>query len=473
MTRGGHGDRVLGTVEQSRVRRHSLIGFEGCPVGARNPGLELMTRRGWLRAAGVAAAMGANTGWLGALAADAARHSQRRRSCILLWMNGGPSTFDLWDLKPGHANGGPFKEIATTVPGLRVGELLPKMSRWAERLAVVRSMKTKEGDHGRATYLLRTGSLPMGAIQYPVLGSLVAKELAAADMDLPAHVRIAPPPRDRTFGLGNGAGFLGPRFAPLVVGEAGEAQLTIDDALQVPDLARPADVDAAEATERVRLLNELNSAFAVARPSDLASAHHAATEQSLRLMRPEAAREFRLDEEPAVVRDRYGRTLFGQGCLLARRLVERGVPFVEVGTDGWDTHNQNFDALRRLVPPVDTAWAALMQDLNDRGLLDNTTIAWMGEFGRTPKINSGSGRDHFPAAWAAVLAGGGIKGGQAIGRTSAGGDEVTDRPVTVPDLLATVCRALGIDPLKQNQSNVGRPIRIVDKAAHPIDEVLA
>jgi uncharacterized protein (DUF1501 family) len=422
---------------------------------------------------GTAVGIGASSGWLPTFAADAAHNPQRRRSCILLWMNGGPSTIDLWDVKSGHANGGPTKQIATTVPGLRIGELLPKMARWADRLAIVRSMRTKEGDHGRATYLLRTGNLPMGAIQYPMLGSSVAKELADTNLDLPPHVRIAPPARDRTFGLGNGAGFLGPRFAPLVVGEAGESQLSIDEALKVPDLALATGVNAVEAAERSRLLSELDNRFAVGRPTELASAHHAATEQAIRLMRPEAARAFRLDEETAAVRDRYGRTLFGQGCLLSRRLVERGVPFVEVGADGWDTHNQNFDALGRLAPPVDTAWSALMTDLHDRGLLDSTTIVWMGEFGRTPKINSGSGRDHFPSAWATVLAGGGIKGGQAIGRTSAGGEEVTDRPVTVPDLLATICRALGIDPLKQNPSNVGRPIRIVDKAAHPIDEVLA
>jgi uncharacterized protein (DUF1501 family) len=179
------------------------------------------------------------------------------------------------------------------------------------------------------------------------------------------------------------------------------------------------------------------------------------------------------------VRDAYGRNLFGQGCLLARRLVERGVPFVEVtlgqlngNGPGWDTHSNNFDTVRQLSGVLDTAWASLMEDLQSQGLLESTLIVWMGEFGRTPKINGGNGRDHFPNAWSTVLAGGGIKGGQVIGKTSADGATVEERPVTVPDLLATVCQALGIDPTAQNLSNVGRPIRIVDTTARPIRELL-
>ncbi len=174
-------------------------------------------------------------------------------------------------------------------------------------------------------------------------------------------------------------------------------------------------------------------------------------------------------------------TCSARAALLARRLVEQGVPFVEVtlggingmGAFGWDTHAQNFDNVRRLSDVLDPAWATLMEDLKDRGLLDSTLIVWMGEFGRTPKINPAKGRDHWPNAWTTVLAGGGIKGGQAIGKTSADGDAIEERPVTVPDFMATICKALGIDPEKQNNSNVGRPIRIADKIAQPIKEVLA
>jgi len=197
-------------------------------------------------------------------------------------------------------------------------------------------------------------------------------------------------------------------------------------------------------------------------------------------MRPAAVRAFELDREPAAVRDAYGRNLFGQGCLLARRLVERGVPFVEVtlgasadGTSGWDTHFDNFDVVKRLSGILDPAWSALMNDLEQRGLLESTLVVWMGEFGRTPKINQLKGRDHYPAAWSAVLAGGGIKGGAVVGRTSKDGSTVEERPVTVPDLLATICHPLGIDPTSSNLSNVGRPIAIVDKAAKPVREILA
>ena len=193
------------------------------------------------------------------------------------------------------------------------------------------------------------------------------------------------------------------------------------------------------------------------------------------MMRSSAAKAFDLDEEPAAVHDAYGRNPFGQGCLLARRLVERGVPFVEVtlssvdGTNGlgWDTHAQNFDAVEKLSGVLDAGWSTLMTDLRARGLLDSTLIVWMGEFGRTPKINESAGRDHFPNAWSTVLAGGGIRGGQAIGNTGADGEQIKDRPVLVPDLLATVIKGLGIDPAKQNTVDNGRPIRLVDPKAKP------
>jgi uncharacterized protein (DUF1501 family) len=190
-------------------------------------------------------------------------------------------------------------------------------------------------------------------------------------------------------------------------------------------------------------------------------------------MKPETARAFDLSGEKPELRDRYGRNLFGQGCLLARRLVERGVPFVEVTLDGWDTHQNNFNGVKQLCGVLDPAWSTLMDDLGERGRLDGTLLVCMGEFGRTPKINKQNGRDHFPDAWSVVLAGGGIRGGQAYGRTGKDGMKVEERPVGVPDLLATVCAALGIDHEKQNPSNVGRPIRIVEKGARPIREVLA
>jgi uncharacterized protein (DUF1501 family) len=190
-------------------------------------------------------------------------------------------------------------------------------------------------------------------------------------------------------------------------------------------------------------------------------------------MRTEAAAAFDLSGEKPTLRDKYGRNRFGQGCLLARRLVERGVPFVEVTLGGWDTHVNNFEQVKTLCQTLDPAWSTLMDDLKDRGLLDSTLVVWAGEFGRTPGINPRQGRDHYPVAWSVVLGGGGINGGQAVGKTGQDGMAVEDRPVSVPDLLATVCLATGIDPTKQNLSNVGRPIRVVDQSARPLREVLA
>ena len=430
------------------------------------------SRRAWLRRAVVGGLGLSASGWIDALARDAGSHPQRKRSCILLWMTGGPATIDLWDLKPGHANGGPFREIATRVPGLKIGEHLPKIAGHVDRIAVVRSMSTKQGDHGIAAYQMRTGYLPRGAVTYPTLGALAAKEIGDPTADLPANVRIAPPNRNDAIGLGDGAGFLGPRYAPLMIGENETLAPSPDDALRVPNLARPGEVTADEMRARLSLLETMDREFAAARPNAATVAQRASYEHAVRLMRPEAARVFDLGGEPAKLRDAYGRTLFGQGCLLARRLIETGVAFVEVGLEGWDTHNQNFERVPRLARVLDAGWSALMQDLKDRGLLDTTLIVWMGEFGRTPHVNAGAGRDHFPQAWSAVLAGGGVRGGQAVGRTSADGMRVEDRPTSAPDLLATVCEALGIDPLKSNPSNVGRPIRVVDKNARPLDEIV-
>jgi hypothetical protein len=444
------------------------------------PRLPSLSRRDWLRLSTVGVLGASMSGWLERLAADTATDPRRKRSCILLWMSGGPSQMDTFDLKPGHANGGPFKEIATSVPGIKIGEHLPKVAQHMKHMAVVRSMSTKEGDHNRATFYLRTGYLPQGPIQYPSIGSLVSKELGSDDSALPNFVSIAP---YRFLSPGAfGSGFLGPQYAPLIVGDSnGFFQgNNYEQALKVQDLQPPSDVGRAQAEARIDLMHAQANDFVSSRPGIPTMSHQAAYARAVRLMQTEAARAFDLHDEPGKVRDAYGRNLFGQGCLLARRLVERGVPFVEVNLGntqevpvGWDTHSQNFENVRKLCGILDPAWAALMSDLEQRGLLDSTLIVWMGEFGRTPQINPDKGRDHFPNAWSAVLAGGGIKGGQVIGKTSPDGMKVTERPVPVPDFLATVCRALGIDPEKQNPSNVGRPIRIVEKTAQSIKEVLA
>jgi hypothetical protein len=442
-----------------------------------------LSRREWLKLSAAGVVASSVSGWFANLADAAAASPARKRSCILLWMNGGPSQMDTFDLKPGHRNGGPYKEIATSAPGLKISEHLPKIAKFGDKMAVIRSMTTKEADHGRATFLMRTGYMPTGPIQYPPISALVSKELGKEDAALPNCVSIAP---YRFFNpAAYGPGFLGPKYAPLIVGD--NAQFfgpqqpnAYEQALKVQDVDPAGDVDKAHANLRLDLLQEMEKEFIARHPGVASVSHKTAYDRAVRLMKTAAAKAFNLEDEKDSVRDAYGRNLFGQGCLLARRLIEQGVPFVEVthggvagGAFGWDTHANNFDAVKALSGILDSGWAALMSDLKDRGLLDNTLIVWMGEFGRTPRINPSRGRDHWPNSWSTVLAGGGIKGGQAIGSTTKDGMEVAEKPVSVPDFMATICKALGIDPQKQNNSNVGRPIRIADKAARPIKEVLS
>jgi hypothetical protein len=431
-----------------------------------------LDRRCFLRAGTASLAVTAS-GWFDSFARAAATDPKRTRSCILLWMSGGPATIDLWDLKPGHANGGPYKQIEAA-PDLMIGEHLPKIAGHGKNLALIRGMSTKEGDHGRATFLMRTGVLPQAGIDFPSIGALVAKELHSEGADLPPFVAIAP--QRGVAQNAFGPGFLGPKFSPLIVADGQQARgdgAGVDQQLKVQNLDRYSGVAANRAEERLTLLSDLESGFVTDHPGAITDSHKTALAAAVRMMRPETAKAFDLSEEKSELRDRYGRNLFGQGCLLARRLVERGVPFVEVTLDGWDTHGQNFEQVKNLCGTLDPAWATLMSDLSERGLLDTTTIIWMGEFGRTPKINNNRGRDHFPDAWSAVLAGGGIKGGQAYGKTTKDGMKVEDKQTGIPDLLATLCKALGIDHEKQNMSNVNRPIRIVDRAGNPIREVLS
>jgi hypothetical protein len=441
-----------------------------------------LNRREWMKLASAGVVGWSMSGWIEALAAEAAKAPERKRSVILLWMNGGPSQMDTWDLKPGHPNGGPYKETATSVPGIKISEHLPKIATHMKDMVLVRSMKTKEADHSRGTYLMRTGRAPGGPIQYPPVGSFLSKELERDNAELPGFISIAPYRFLNPAAFG--PGFLGPRYAPLVVGENVNINprggQDYSQALKVQDLDRPAGVDDARARARVRLLDEMETEFVADRPGVAAHSHQTAYKRAVTMMRSEASKAFDIEEEKDAVRDAYGRNLFGQGCLLARRLVERGVPFVEVtlsqlpgtGVFGWDTHQNNFDRVKQLSEVLDPAWATLMTDLKERGLLDTTLIVWMGEFGRTPRINGNKGRDHWANSWSTVLAGGGIKGGQVVGKTTKDGMAVEDRPVSTPDLLATVCKAVGVNPRKQNNSNVGRPIRLVEPDAKAIEEVL-
>ncbi len=442
-----------------------------------------LSRRDWLRLNAAGVLGGSLCSWFPLLADVASASPQRKCACILLWMSGGPSQLDTLDPKPGHENGGEFKAIETAVPGIQICEHLPQVAQQMQNVALIRSMKTKEGDHTRATYLAHTGYLPQGPINYPTLGSLLSKELGSDDAALPNFVSIAP---NRLLSPGAiSPGFLGPSHAPLIVGGTGTAPgdaMQQGDSLRVRNIDLPAGVDNSQLDGRLGLLDRLETRFASVRPDVTVESHRTAYDKAVRMMRSQAVGAFSLDDEPASLRDAYGRNGFGQGCLLARRLVEQGVPFVEVSLNGvegspgigWDTHQDNFTGVRSLCEVLDPAWGTLLEDLQTRGVLDSTLVIWMGEFGRTPQLVADrNGRDHFPVAWSTALCGGGIRGGQVIGHTSADGMEVEERPVSMADFLASVCLALGIDPMGQNISNVGRPIRLVDPQAVPIEELLA
>jgi hypothetical protein len=250
---------------------------------------------------------------------------------------------------------------------------------------------------------------------------------------------------------GVGAGILGARYEPFRLGQAGRPPANVASPVEGERLKR-----------RLGLLKELEAPFAADGGERVVEDHRQLYERAARLVLSPHVKAFDLDLEPAAVREAYGSSGFGQGCLLARRLVEAGVPFVEVGLGGWDTHQDNFERSRALSAQADAGFAQLVRDLKERGLLDRTLVVWMGEFGRTPRINPRSGRDHFPRAFCAALAGGGVKGGQVVGSSSPDGMEVSGRPVSVPDLFCSLAKSLGIDPRSENLSPLGRPVKVVD-----------
>lgn len=415
---------------------------------------ENLSRREMLKltAAGVIGTSISN--WLPILAARASETRAATKRCVLLWMDGGPSHKDTFDLRPGTPQGGPFQEIATSVPGIRISEHFPRFAELMNHGALIRSMSTGEGAHGRAKYYLHTGYREgQGGLIYPSIGSLTAKENGNPDSPLPNFVSIG----NRSYG----SGFLGTRHQPLIV----------NDPLRGVENLRPAG-STEQFDNRVNLLEELEQGFHRTHGAPVATAHHTTYRRAVDLMRDRGAQAFDISRESDAVRRAYGGTKFGEGCLLARRLIETGVSFVEVTLGGWDTHQNNFERVRTLSGQVDPAMSQLIIDLRERGLLDSTLVIWMGEFGRTPNINARGalpGRDHYPRAWSSVMVGGGIRGGQVIGRTDANAATVAERPVSTLDFMATVCRVLGIDHNRQNTAGNGRPVRIVDRGSNPVD----
>lgn len=436
--------------------------------------------------------------WVPTVAAQLASSAQQRR-CILLWMNGGPSQIDTFDMKPGHSHGGEFRERSTSVPGLRFSEHLPLLAQQAERLAIVRSLTTKEGDHARGAHLVRTGRSPTGDVAYPSIACALAHELSAGnpgpsapllphdsilshDLVLPHYVSVAP--QLELSPAAFGPGFLGARDAPALVSgnsspeplERPVAERSVAEGhvaeLKLEHATPGAEVGTSQWTRRMEIWNALQRrALADGAPSF--ATHDAIYRKAIDMMRPEVRDAFDLSQESDAVRSKYGRGVFGQGCLLARRLVERNVPMVEVALGGglaWDTHQDNFAQVRRLSAELDAGWSALMDELENRGLLATTTILWLGEFGRTPQINPNAGRDHFPNAWTCVFSGGNIAGGQAYGRTSDDGTTIEEDKVEIGDVLATLCAALGVDPAHENVTPSARPVKLAE--GKPIEDLL-
>jgi hypothetical protein len=382
----------------------------------------------------------------------AAELRKEGRAMILLWMAGGPSQFETFDPKPNHDNGAGTKVTSTAIPGVQLAESWEQTAASLKDIAVIRSMTNKEGNHQRATYQLHTGYIPSGSVKHPSFAACAAQQLHDPDLDLPSVVSVGPT---------QGAGFLGVDYEPFVVQTPGQMPQNVQSPVGNQRIQR-----------RLALFNELEETFAERGGRNVVHNQKQLYDKAAGLILSPQTKAFDISGEPQALRDRYGSSQFGQGCLLARRLVESGVSFVEVRSNGWDTHDDNANRIRRLAGEVDPAFATLIADLKDRGMLERTTVLWTGEFGRTPRINPRDGRDHYPRAFNCAIAGGGVRGGQVIGSSTADGSAVDERPVTVPDLLRTLCKTLKIDADHENISPLGRPMKIVDGGA-PVAELFA
>jgi hypothetical protein len=418
----------------------------------------LSRRRDLLKLSAAGLLSGVSVPWFESLASAApALKKPRGKSCILLWMDGGPSQQHTFDPKPT----GEFKSAKTAVPGIHIVEQLPQLAQCMDDMVLLRSMKTEINDHYDAKYYLHTGYKRASAFEHPAVGCIASSQLGLPNDDLPAFVTI-----DAGSDKVNGGRFyrsvpayLGPQHAPLAVHDPYKGLENLKES--GGDLA-----------DRLELLGSGEAQFATEYPLPAVAAKQAAFDRAVRLMRSKRARAFDLDLEPKKVREEYGDHKFGQSCLLARRLVEAGVSFVEVFHRGWDDHEGAAKRIAARAPWMDAGMAALIRDLKRRGMLDDTLVVWMGEFGRSP----GDGGGHFCNAWSTAWAGGGLKTGQVIGKTSETGKNaggmVTERPISAPDYIATLCLALGIDIHQEFTATGNRPMPLVDKTAKPITEVL-
>ncbi len=418
------------------------------------PTHEHVSRRALLKGTLAAGTGGALLNWgnLFNSQAHAATAAKKTKHCILLWMNGGASQFETFDMKVGADTGGPFREIKTNLPGIHICETMPKMAKMMDKITVIRSMHTSQIDHPGGIHLMHTAYSQAANIQFPEIGAVMAKYLGNDESPLPQFVKIS--------SQGNtGSGFLGPKYQPFSLNHSGK----------LPPFSSNS-VDAERDDRRHALRGFLEEKYAEKHKAVTSKMHRAANDSARKLLGQRKA--FEIENEWPKYRDLYGDSLFGRRCLMARKLVQSGVAFVEVGQSGYDTHADNFQGHKGLLPPMDHAWAGLLTDLASQGLLENTLVVWMGEIGRTPRINNRAGRDHYVRAWSTALAGCGVKAGYVHGRTDERGLDVAEDEVTEGDFFATVYQALGINPGQENFAGV-RPVPIAPFGSKAVKEILA
>lgn len=393
--------------------------------------------------------------FLSHLQANAAEVKKKQKACILMWMGGGPPTIDIWDLKPGSKNGGEFKPIKTAAAGVEISEHMPLTAKQFNNLSLVRAMSTREADHNRGRYFMHTAYVPNPTVIHPTFGSVVAHELASkrSDLEIPPFVSID--------GGSESPGFLGMTNAPFVVDSNGNIRNADTNGLSGDRLAN-----------RFQMLDVIESGFIGSKRGEAPQSHKDIYKRALNLMTSKQMEAFKVTKEDPKMIEAYGANGFGRGCLMARRLVEAGVPFVEVNLGGWDLHANVFDTLQnQRLPVLDKGIAALTEDLTQRGMIDDVCIVWMGEFARTPRINQDVGRDHWAASWSVMLGGGGLKNGQAVGATDKDGLSVEGQAYLPGDIWATVAHAMGIPLDTVYTSKNGRPMKIAN-SGNPIKQLI-
>lgn len=405
-----------------------------------------------------AAGIGSMIGGLGAFSrpAIADELAKKQKRIVVFNMHGGLSQLESWDPKPGTDTGGPFRAIPTSVPGIHVCELLPAIAKQMNHLTLVRGVNTSEDDHGKGTYLMLTGRRQTPAADYPQIGAVAAKALAPESSSLPGHIVITP---GGGGGRGNDAAYLGPRYASIALGGGNPPQNT----------TRPGNLSEAGDAGRNDFRRRVNERFLNRRRTAVTDAYVYSYEQALQLMRQREI--FDVAKEPEKDHERYGKYDFGRHCLLARRLLEKGITFVQVTHSNYDTHNENFNFHLEQLGEFDRSFAAFVQDIAERGMLDSTLIVVLSEFGRTPNINIYYGRDHWSRAWSVALAGGSLPRGAAHGKTNANGTAVEAGQCDHGNLFHTYLAAIGLD--SSGTFNIdGREVPMADPALGPIKELV-